>query len=216
CNSNERAGLGAASLNNCKRLLSRVPNLITHTDRNLDTLQFIGVAINPSNPAEVQGGTQDNGTWSNNDPQNDRNNWPQNIYGDGGNSGYDATNATWRFNEFTSWFSDSNFRNGDPEKWVISSAPVVNSGEGPAFYWPQISDPNPVSFGGNITHPIYSGAKHVWRTWAFGAGLAGDVPQDTTPDIAGYEANCPEFVTGGDQQGCGDYRPLGGPYCDGL
>jgi hypothetical protein len=40
------------------------------------------------------------------------------------------------------------------------------------------------------------------------------VPQDTTPDIAGYEANCPEFVTGGDEPGCGDYRPLGGPFCD--
>src|SRR5437773_4306466 len=63
CNSNERPLLGAASLNNCKRLLSRVPNLITHIDRNLDTLQFIGVAINHSNPAEVQGGTQDNGKW---------------------------------------------------------------------------------------------------------------------------------------------------------
>ena len=43
--------------------------------------------------------------------------------------GYDATNPTWRFNEFTSGFSDSNFRNGDPEKWVITSAPIVNSGE---------------------------------------------------------------------------------------
>ena len=65
-------------------------------------------------------------------------------------------------------------------------------------------------------HPIFSGAKHVWRTWAFGAGKAGNVPQDKNPDIAGYEANCPEFVTGGDTDGCGDYRPLGGPYCDGL
>ena len=53
------------------------------------------------------------------------------IYGDGGNAGYDATNPTWRFNEFTGGFSDSNFRNGDPEKWVITSAPIVNSGEAP-------------------------------------------------------------------------------------
>jgi len=89
----------------------------------------------------------------------------------GANAGYDATMSTWRFNEFTSGFSDSNFRDGDPEKWVITSAPVVNSGEGPAFYWPQIGDPNPLPG----THPIYSGAKHVWRTWAFGAGTAGHV-----------------------------------------
>src|SRR6266480_518307 len=205
CNSNERPLLGAASLNNCKRLLSRVPNLVTHIDRNLDTLQFVGVAINPSNPAEVQGGTQDNGTWSNNNPEADRNNWPQNIYGDGGNSGYDATNATWRFNEFTSSFTDANFENGDATKWVVISAPLVNSGERVGFYWPEIADPNPPTGA----HPIFSGLQHVWRSWAFGAGANPTaVPQNKTPDIANYEANCPEFTSFG-QLGCGDFQPLG-------
>jgi hypothetical protein len=196
----------------CKRLLSRVPTLVEHIKSKLgSTLQFINVAINPSNSCELMGGTQDNGTWSNlNNCDNDT--WTQVIYGDGGNAGYDATNAEWRFNEFTSGFSDSNFRNGDPEKWVITSAPVVNSGEGPAFYWPQIGDPNPAAG----THPIYSGAKHVWRTWAFGGGHPGAVPQDTTPDTAFYEEHCQEFVTGGSDPACGDYRPLGGPYCDGI
>jgi hypothetical protein len=216
CDSQFRNGGGplppaSGSYTACKRLLSRVPTLIEHINKKYSsTLQYINVAINPLSNCEVMGGTQDNGTWSNNNDC-DNNTWNQVVYGDGGNAGYDATTA-WRFNEFTSGFSDSNFRNGDPEKWVITSAPVVNSGEGPAFYWPQISDPNPVPG----THPIYSGGKHVWRTWAFGAGHAGNVPQDTTPDIAGYEANCPEFVVSGAQQGCGDYRPLGGPYCDGL
>ena len=196
----------------CKRLLSRVPVELSHIDKRLSsTLQFIGVSINPSKSCEVMAGTQDNSTWSNLNDCN-RNTWPQIIYGDGGNAGYDATEPTWRFNEFTGGFSDSNFKNGDPERWVISSAPIVNSGENPAFYWPQVSDPNPV-LG---THPIFSGARHVWRTLAFGAGHAGAVPQDTTPDIAFYEANCAEFVTSGAQVGCGDYRPLGGPYCDGV
>jgi hypothetical protein len=208
CNSNERPLLGSASLNNCKRLLSRVPNLITHTDRNLDTLQFVGVAINPSNPAEVQGGTQDNGTWSNNDPEASQNDWPQNIYGDGGNSGYDGTNSTWRFNEFTSAFTDANFQNGAATKWVIISAPLVNSGEAVGFYWPEVADPNPPTGA----HPIFSGLQHVWRSWAFGAGANPTaVPQNTTPDIANYEANCPEFTVGGNQPGCGDFQPLGGP-----
>jgi hypothetical protein len=212
CNSNERPLLGAASLANCGRMLSRVPNLITHIDRNLDTLQFIGVAINPSNPAEVQGGTQDNGTWSNNNPVGDRNTWPQNIYGDGGNSGYDGTNPTWRFNEFTSAFTDANFENGDPTKWVIISAPLVNSGEAVGFYWPEVADPNPPTGA----HPIFSGLQHVWRSWAFGAGANPTaVPQNMTPDIANYEANCPEFTVFGGQPGCGDFQPLGGPYCDG-
>ena len=88
---------------------------------------------------------------------------------------------TWRANEFTSGAGDSNFRNGDPERWVVSTAPIRRSGEGPAFYWPQVGDPNPTPG----THPIYSGARHVWRTLAFGGGTANQAgPQPTTPDIA--------------------------------
>jgi hypothetical protein len=168
------------------------------------------VAINPSSSCEVMGGTQDNGTWSNNNGCS-RSTFDQIIYGDGGNAVYDATNATWRANEFTSGFGDSNFENGDPTKWVITTAPMVNSGEPFAFYWPQIGDPNPAVYLGHVTHPIYNGGKHIWRTWAFGAGTPGAVPQDTTPNIAFYEANCPEFTTFGGQVGCGDYQPLGGP-----
>ena len=216
CNdSNERPTLGAASLVNCARLLSRVPTKIDHIDTNYSsTLQFINVAINPLSTCEVMGGTQDNGTWSNID-NCDTNTFWQVIYGDGGNAGYDKTTA-WRFNEFTSGASDSNFKNGNPEKWVITSAPVVRSGEGAAFYWPLIADPNPVSFGGQVTHPTYSGAKHVWRSWAFGAGHPGAVPQDTSPDIAFYENNCQEFTVSSTNPACGDNRPLGGPYCEGA
>jgi hypothetical protein len=188
----------------CQRLISRIPTVITHINKNLDTLQFINVAINPSSACEVEGGTQDNGTWSN--PGCDTSTWPQIIYGDGGNAGYDGTNPTWRFNEFTSAFSDSNFENGDPTKWVITSAPIVNSHETVGFYWPQISDPNPPTGA----HPIFSGAQHVWRTWAFGAGTPGAVPQDKTPNIAFYEANCQEFTVSGSDPNCGDYQPIGG------
>src|SRR5262249_12973413 len=169
----------------------------------------INVAINPSNSREVQGGTQDNGTWSNIN-HGTTNTFTQVIYGDGGNAGYDASEATWRFNGFTSGVGDSNFANGDPEYWVIPTAPVTRSGEGPAFYWPQIGDPNPTPG----THPIYEGAKHVWRSLAFGAGTPRAVPQDTTPNIGDYLTNCPEFVVSGTQDGCGDYQPLGGPYCE--
>ena len=209
CNTNERPLLGAASINNCKRLLSRVPNLSEHIDRNLSsTLQFVNVAINPSTSCEVMGGTQDNGTWSNNDPACAHQTWPQIIYGDGGNAVYDGTQPAWRANEFTSGASDSNFENGEPTKWVITSAPVVNSGERIGFYWPQIGDPNPVPGA----HPIYSGAQHVWRSWAMGGGHRA-VPQDKTPDISFYENNCQEFTVPFNRPTCGDYQPLGGPFC---
>jgi hypothetical protein len=218
CDSPHRNGGGplpptSGSYLTCKRVLSRVPTVLTHIDKRLSsTLQFINVAINPSNSCEVMGGTQDNGTWSNIGCDNGT--WPQVIYGDGGNAVYDATQATWRANEFTGGFGDSNFENGAPTKWVIGTGPVVDSGEAVAFYWPQIGDPNPARApDGSITHPIYNGAQHVWRSWAFDAGTPGMVPQDTTPNIADYEANCPEFVTSGADPNCGDARPLGGPLC---
>jgi hypothetical protein len=208
CDDPVRPAPGSENYIACKRLLSRVPTALDHIDNRLSsTLQFINVAINPAMSCEVMGGTQDNGTWSNNNGC-DRDVFNQVIYGDGGNAVYDATEPTWRANEFTAGFGDSNFRNGDPERWVITTAPMTNSGEPFAFYWPQIGDPNPEPG----THPIYNGGAHVWRSWAFGAGTPGAVPQDTTPNIAFYEANCPEFVTPGAGPGseqCGDYQPLG-------
>ena len=223
CDSQFRNGGGplpspSNALTTCKRLLSRVPTVLDHVTRGTgSTIQFMNVAIRPDSDCEVMGGTQDNGTWTNTNysgtgPACDNNQFTQVIYGDGGNAGYDLANPNWRFNQFTSGFSDSNFRNGDPEKWVINTAPVTNSGEAFGFYFPEISDPNPVAG----SHPIYIGGGHVWRSWAFGAGPATKTGvQPKTPDIAFYEANCPEFVTSGAQLGCGDFRPLGGPYCDG-
>jgi hypothetical protein len=197
--------LSAGSTLACQRLLSRIPDQITHIGKGIgQTLQFMNVAINPGRPCDVEGGTQDNGTWT--AANCETSTMPQIIYGDGGNAGFDATNPTWRFNEFTFGFSDSNFRDGEPTKWVITSAPIVNSAEAVAFYWPQIGDPNPPPGA----HPIFSGAQHVWRTWAFGAGHTA-VPQQTTPDIAFYEANCQEFTVFGGDPNCGDYQPLGGP-----
>jgi hypothetical protein len=188
----------------CQRLLSRIPTLVTHIDKKLSsTLQFINVAINPGNSREVMGGTQDNGTWSN--IGDSRNVFTQVIYGDGGNAVYDGTEPTWRANEFTSGFGDVNFRNGDPERWVIATGNIIATGEPFAFYYPQTGDPNPVPG----THPLYEGGTHVWRSWAFGAGHVS-VPQQTTPDIAFYKANCPEFTTSGANPACGDFQALGG------
>jgi len=216
CDSPFRNGGGplpptSGSYRTCKRVLSRIPVQLDHIDKKLSsTLQFINVAINPTDSCEVMGGTQDNGTWSNVD-NCDRNTFDQVIYGDGGNAVYDWQNSSWRANEFTSCFGDSNFENGEPTKWVIATGPIAASHEACAFYWPQVGDPNPVTYNGDVTHPIYTGAQHVWRSWAFGAGTPGQVPQDTTPNVADYEANCPEFVHSGSDPNCGDYMPLGGP-----
>jgi len=198
----------------CKRLLSRVPVELAHIDKSLSsTIQLINVAIDPFNSCRVLGGTQDNGTWSNLNGCSDRNTFTQVIYGDGGNAAFDAAHPNWMANEFTSGAGDVTFENGDPQSWVVATAPIRRSGEGPSFYWPQVGDPNPVPG----THPIYEGAKHVWRSWAFNGGHATTSgPQNTSPDIPFMESHCPEFVTASTNVNCGDARPLGGPMCDAV
>jgi len=194
-------------------LLSRVPVELAHIDRNLSsTIQLINAVIDPFKPCRVLGGTQDNGTWANMNGCS-LNTFTQVIYGDGGNAVFDSAHANWMANEFTSGAGDVSFENGDPQSWVVATAPIRRSGEGPSFYWPQVGDPNPVPG----THPIYEGAKHVWRSWAFNGGHATTSgPQDTSPDIPFMESHCPEFVTGSTNVNCGDARPLGGAMCDAV
>ncbi len=219
--------LSGNALVQCQRLLSRIPTTLGDINTRLgNTIQFENVAVDPLRPCNVIGGTQDNGTWM---PVNcDPDEWTQVIYGDGGDAGFDsyydqstaATGKPWVFNEFTGPFTAANFRGGTPDKWVDIFYPMLLSGENVGFYWPQISDPNPPLFNGAgvcnqqlpgcvRTHPIYSGLQHVWRSWAFGAGSSITVPQQVTPDIANYEANCPDFFA--TPTTCGDFQPLGGP-----
>ena len=182
-------GLSGNNLATCLQLLSAVPTqLFTTYNDGLSTLQFQSVSINPSNANNLMGGTQDNGTFEK--PSNSTTNWPQIIYGDGGQSGFNVGNSAFRFNSFTSNFHDVNFQNGDPVKWVIASGPIMASGESAQFYSPII--PDPVSAG-----TIFQGSLSVWRT------------QDWAGNQAFLEANCPEFTTSGANPACGDFVPIG-------
>jgi hypothetical protein len=182
-------GLSGNDLATCVQLLSAVPTqLFTTYNDGLSTLQFQSLSINPSNVNNLMGGTQDNGTFEK--PSNSTTNWPQKIYGDGGQSGFNLGNSALRFNSFTSNFHDVNFQNGDPVKWVIASGPIVASGESAQFYSPIIADP--VSAG-----TIFQGSLSVWRT------------QDWAGNQAFLEANCPEFTTSGADPACGDFVAIG-------
>jgi hypothetical protein len=182
--------LGAASMMTCHRMLSAIPSQISSLNEGLTTLQFMSVSVNPHDPTgEVQGGTQDNGTWL---YTGSSNTWTQTIYGDGGTSGFDVGNPAIRFNQFFGGFGDVNFRSGDPTAWVVVTAPMLNSGEAVGFYWPEIADPV-------VPGTLYTGFRHVWRT------------KDSGGDQAHLEADCPEFTTPGNKAGCGDWVALGGP-----
>jgi hypothetical protein len=183
-------GLDAANTAYCKSLLSRVANQLVNMNDGLSTLQFQSLSASAQRPQNLlQGGTQDNGTFQyNGSPVV----WPQEIYGDGGQSGFNVTNDALRFNTFTGQANDANFRDGSPTKWVIISAPIFSSPEGSYFYPPIIADPNPAMAGS-----IFQGSFSVWRTQDWGGNQ-------------GYlEANCPEFTTFAGQPGCGDFVPIG-------
>ena len=115
----------------CKSLLSRVPKQLGEqhepaASRRCSSRACRSIRSNPKQPD--QGGTQDNGTLQYGGSS--RTLWPQIIYGDGGQSGFSATNDALRFNTFTGQANDANFRNGDPTKWVIISAPIYHQPRG--------------------------------------------------------------------------------------
>jgi hypothetical protein len=182
-------GLSGTNLATCQQLLSAVPTYLYNLNRGLSTLQFQSLSVAADDPKHVQGGTQDNGTMETTGSLV----WPQIIYGDGGQSGFNAANSSLRFNSFTSNFHDVNFQNGNPLKWVIASGPIAAGEPGGAqFYSPIIADPNPAAAG-----TIFQGSLSVWRT------------QDWAGNQAFLEANCPEFTTSGANPACGDFVRIG-------
>lgn len=184
-------GLDGAGTAYCKSLLWRIPDQTYVMNKGLSTLQFQSFSVNPKNPNNLQGGTQDNGTF---EYSGSTDVWPQIIYGDGGQSGWNASNSSLRFNTFTGQANDVNFRNGDPAYWVIATGPIVSSDEGSQFYPPIIADPSPVNAGS-----IFQGSQSVWRT------------QDWGGNQAFLEANCPEFTTSAADRACGDFVRIGPP-----
>lgn len=169
----------------CQRMLSSVPTLLTSMNVGLNTLQFQSLSINPKNPTgQLLGGTQDNGTFV---FQGSFFTWPQTIFGDGGQSGFNAANPKITFHTYTGPAADSNFHGVDPFGWVFISDPLFASGESSRFYMPMIADPNPVKGG-----TLFAGLQGVWRT------------TDNGGNQAYLEANCSEIGTSTPLP-CGDW-----------
>src|SRR6266581_9431922 len=178
-------GLTGDDLALCQQLLSQVPSHLHSLNKGLSTIQFQSVSVAPDDSTHLQGGNQDNGTFQTNGSFAT---WIQEIYGDGGQSGFNVGNSALRFNTFFANYTDANFQNGDPRKWVVISGPLFT--ETSAFYKPIIADPF-------VAGTIFLGEQSVWRT------------QDWGGDQAFLEANCPEFTTPGNQPGCGDFVIIG-------
>ena len=193
----DQRGMNAADTAYCKSLLNRVPNQLASLNEGFSTLQFQSLSVSAKRPKNnIQGGTQDNGTFQfTGSPVV----WYQEIYGDGGQSGFSGTDDGLRFNTFTGQASDVNFRNGDPTKWVVATGPIVSSPEGSYFYPPVTADPHPANGG-----TIFQGSNSVWRTQDWGG------PRDF------LETNCPEFTTSAAKPTCGDFVRIGPPTATDL
>jgi len=178
-------GLSGDDLALCQQLLSQVPSHLHSLNKGLSTIQFQSVSVAPDDSTHLQGGNQDNGTFQTNGSFSS---WIQEIYGDGGQSGFNFGNSAQRFNTFFANYTDANFQNGDPSKWVVISWHLFT--ETSAFYKPIIADPF-------VAGTIFLGEQSVWRT------------QDWGGNQAFLEANCPEFTTPGNQPGCGDFVIIG-------
>jgi len=183
-------GLTGANLSYCQSLLWRVPDDLISLNEGFSTLQYQSLSVSAQRPQNnLQGGTQDNGTFQYTGSPVVA--W-QEIYGDGGLSGYSSADDSLRFNTFTGQANDVNFRNGDPTKWCVATGPIVNSPESSYFYPPVTADPNPINGG-----TIFQGSFSVWRTQDWGG------PRDY------LEANCPEFTTSFLNPACGDFVRIG-------
>jgi hypothetical protein len=193
----DQRGLSVADTAYCKSLLYRVPNQLFSMNEGFSTLQFLSLSVSPKRPQNnAQGGTQDNGTFQ---YTGSKDVWWQEMYGDGGQSGFNAADDGLRFNTFTGQANDVNFRNGDVTKWVVATGPIYSSPEGAYFYPPITADPNPAKAG-----TIFQGSFSVWRT------------QDWGGDRNDLEARCPEFTTFAGDPTCGDFVRIGPPGATNL
>jgi hypothetical protein len=180
-------GATGAALTRCQQLLSAVPSALQGINRGLTTLQFQSLSVSPFDSTLLQGGTQDNGTWqSTTTPGMFRNT----IFGDGGQSGFDASDPNFRFHTYYAPQVDVNFKAGATADWNWIADPIV--GTPGQFYIPIISDPT-------VSGTMYAGTNTVYRTKTHGMG---------TMSLSQFRFQCNEF-TGHFQVQCGDWVPIG-------
>jgi hypothetical protein len=151
-------GLSAAFLADCQSWLSRIPAKLEPVNAGLGTLQMNSIASALPGPTPRRPVTQDNGTLSFSGAAT----WFLPLTGDGGDSGFDATEPKTRFHTYTGGQMDINYDGDNPASWLwIGDVFITGTAEAQRFYAPVISDPV-------VSHTIFVGAQRVWRTQDLG------------------------------------------------
>ena len=139
-----------------------------NTNSTLTVTQNYAVALNPSDPVQVMGGTQDNGTV---ERQIDDEDWPQVLGGDGGFLAYDFNQPGRRY---TTYVRLSVYRLFGGSSTNISGP---WSGDRRNFIAPLVMDPND-------SETLYGGTYRVWRT-------------QNASSIASWSTYSPDLTNGG-------------------
>ena len=169
-------------------MLSAIPSRLDSMNKGLSTLQFQSLSVSPFNSKELQGGTQDNGTWENyGSPVV----WHDTMIGDGGQSGFDVEVPEFRFHNFTGVSTDVNFNNGALEDWIWISEYPCQHGDRVL----RAGDQRP----GGQRHPLLGDRRTAYRTKTFGLG---------SMTLAEANQHCNEW-TGDFTVTCGDWAELG-------
>jgi hypothetical protein len=183
-------GLDAPSKARCQQMLSAIPSKLDSVNKGLTTLQFMSLSVSPHNYQLLQGGTQDNGTWENNNGNPVK--WKNTMIGDGGQSGFDAGRPEVRFHNFFDASTEVNFSNGKMADWIWTADPIFGQAR-TQFYAPVISDP--ITSG-----TMFAGTgRTAYRTKTFGLG---------TRSMAEAQRVCNSW-TGTFEDVCGDWAELG-------
>ncbi len=184
--------LNATNMARCKQMLSAIPSKLDSVNDGLSTLQFQSLSVSPHDSGELQGGTQDNGTWEN---YGSRETWTNTMIGDGGQSGFDVSIPEFRFHTFTGPAPDVNFDNGDIADWIFTGGPLGGAANRTSeFYSPVISDPV-------VSKSMFTGTGlTAYRTKTAGLG---------TRTLEQANAICNEWTGTGPAAACGDWARLG-------
>ena len=187
--------LTGVSLKDCRDWLSAIPDQIIAMNSGLNVLEFQALAVDPSDPNDIIGGTQDNGS-----PTFDGNQWRMDVLGDGGPTGIDIDGKV-HYHQYSGVSLQVNWDGIDPTPghWMWISDSMRASGEGASFYPPLTVDPV-------VSQTAFSGMRHVWRTKTAG-GANRDFMRAHCDPLFGDLAGIPN-------SGCGDLVPLGGAAGD--
>lgn len=182
--SDPNRNLSGARLARCQQMLSAIPSKLESMNKGLSTLQFTSLSVSPFNANVVQGGTQDNGTWeSDGNPVK----WENTMIGDGGASGFDVANPSFRFHNFYDASTEVSFTGGKLEDWIWIADPIY--GTGAQFYAPVIGDPK-------VSGTMFAGTSNVWRTKTFGLGSMtyAEAQEQCNTWTGKFEVQCGDWV----------------------